>query len=224
MGSHAPKTMSSIGVSGTKSLISGVRPSVRLPSRMVASCVSEPYGLARPRRASSVRAMKVEATAPSPTQRTPSLPFAGTGGRAVLSTTLCSSRLKVQCCCLTSDVGKSLHNRNERQYGQDYNQCGDHHTVLPATDKGSRNPEQNDPLGALEDADGAVDSQALSPGSHVRDEEGRHDRDHAGDDRNLSQVHARRVRQVGRNADEGDAIADPVECRIVEGAELRGER
>src|SRR5688500_20395861 len=52
---------------------------------MVASWVREPIGRALPRRASSTPAMKVEATAPSPTQSTPSLPLAGAMVRGVVS-------------------------------------------------------------------------------------------------------------------------------------------
>ena len=77
MGSQAPNTMSSRAASGTKSLISGDRFSVRLPRRMVAIWVSEPMGLARPRRMLSTPAMKVVATAPRPGVRIPSLPEAG---------------------------------------------------------------------------------------------------------------------------------------------------
>ena len=51
--SQPPNTMSSSLASGTKSLISGERLSVRLPSRMVPICVSEPIGLASPRRMAS---------------------------------------------------------------------------------------------------------------------------------------------------------------------------
>ena len=63
--------------SGTKSLMSGVRPSVRLPRRTVASWVSEPIGCARPRFTASTPAIKVVLTAPIPGSRTPSLPSAG---------------------------------------------------------------------------------------------------------------------------------------------------
>ena len=77
IGSHAPKTMSWSGVSGTKSLMSGARCSVRLPRRTVAICVSEPIGWLSPRRTLSTPAMKVVATAPSPGVRMPSLPVAG---------------------------------------------------------------------------------------------------------------------------------------------------
>ena len=63
--------------SGTNSLISGDRPSVRLPSRMVPIWVSEPMGLEIPRRIASTPAMKVVATAPIPGVRMPSLPVAG---------------------------------------------------------------------------------------------------------------------------------------------------
>src|SRR5665213_1471491 len=77
MGSHAPNTRSSSLASGTKSLISGARFSVRLPSRMVAVCVIDPIGFASPRRILSTPAMNVVATAPRPGVRIPSLPEAG---------------------------------------------------------------------------------------------------------------------------------------------------
>ncbi len=73
--SQPPKTMSSSVASGTKSLIAGARPSVRLPRRMVPSCVSDPIGSDFFRRTRSTPAMNVVATAPMPTVRTPSFPF-----------------------------------------------------------------------------------------------------------------------------------------------------
>ena len=57
--------------------MSGTRFSVRVPSRIVPNCVSEPIGSPIPRRASSTPAMSVLVTAPSPTHRTPSFPSAG---------------------------------------------------------------------------------------------------------------------------------------------------
>jgi len=58
-------------------LIFGVLPSVRLPSRMVLSWVTEPMGLAMPRLMASTPAMKVVVTAPMPGMRIPSFPSAG---------------------------------------------------------------------------------------------------------------------------------------------------
>src|SRR6202167_831557 len=78
--SQPPNSRSSSLASGTKSLISGVRPSVRLPSRTVASCVRDPIGAPRPRLTASTPAMNVVLTAPIPGSRTPSLPFAGAIG------------------------------------------------------------------------------------------------------------------------------------------------
>src|ERR1700723_952599 len=75
--SQPAKTTSFKSASGTKSLISGELLSVRLPSRMVPICVSEPMGLASPRRTASTPAIIVVATAPRPTIITPSLPVAG---------------------------------------------------------------------------------------------------------------------------------------------------
>ena len=75
--SQPVKTMSFRSASGTKSLISGDLLSVRLPSRMVPICVSEPTGLASPRRTASTPAIMVVATAPRPTTITPNLPLAG---------------------------------------------------------------------------------------------------------------------------------------------------
>ncbi len=77
IGSQAPNTRSSRPASGTKSLISGDRFSVRLPSRIVAICVSEPIGFGLPRRMLSTPAMNVVATAPRPGVRMPSRPVAG---------------------------------------------------------------------------------------------------------------------------------------------------
>jgi hypothetical protein len=55
----------------------GDLPSVRFPSRIVASWVSEPIGAPNPRRTASTPAMKVEVTAPMPGIRMPSFPSAG---------------------------------------------------------------------------------------------------------------------------------------------------
>ena len=75
--SHAPHTMSSSFASGTKSFTIGLRFSVRLPRRMVPIWVIDPMGDPWPRFVSSTPAMRVEATAPRPTVRTPSFPSAG---------------------------------------------------------------------------------------------------------------------------------------------------
>src|SRR6266849_259185 len=75
--SQLPKTRFSSFSRGTKSWISGARPSVRLPKRIVPSCVSEPTGCAVFRRTKSTPAMNVVATAPIPTVSTPSFPFGG---------------------------------------------------------------------------------------------------------------------------------------------------
>src|SRR5712691_516422 len=75
--SQPPQTILSSFSSGTNSLMSGERPSVRLPRRMVPSCVSEPVGCATPFRTSSTPAIKVVLTAPMPGVRTPSLPLGG---------------------------------------------------------------------------------------------------------------------------------------------------
>ena len=82
--SHAPHTMSSSVASGTKSLTSGLRSSVRLPSRIVPICVRLPIGLPMPRLTSSTPAMRVEATAPRPTVSTPRRPVAGAISRFVM--------------------------------------------------------------------------------------------------------------------------------------------
>src|SRR5271165_5278907 len=55
----------------------GERLSVRLPRRMVASCVSDPTGAAMPRLIASTPAINVVETAPMPGINTPSLPSAG---------------------------------------------------------------------------------------------------------------------------------------------------
>src|SRR6267142_2557819 len=75
--SHPPKVRSFSSASGTNFLMSGERASVRLPSRMVPICVSDPTGCALPLRTSSTPAMKVVLTAPMPGSSTPSFPLAG---------------------------------------------------------------------------------------------------------------------------------------------------
>src|SRR6202045_2081501 len=71
------KTMASRLPRGTKSLMRGVRASVRLPRRMVPIWVVDPMGLAMPRRIASTPAMRVVATAPMPGIMMPSFPVAG---------------------------------------------------------------------------------------------------------------------------------------------------
>ena len=75
--SQPPKTKSLSGAKGTKSLISGERPSVRFPSRMVPICVTLPIGFPWPRNTSKTPAIKVLDTAPKPGMSTPSFPLAG---------------------------------------------------------------------------------------------------------------------------------------------------
>ena len=75
--SHPPNTMSSSEASGTRSFMSGVRPSVRLPKRIVPICVSEPIGRAIPLRTAMTPAMNVVLTAPRPTSMMPSFPLGG---------------------------------------------------------------------------------------------------------------------------------------------------
>src|SRR5512139_2473879 len=75
--SQPPKTMSSRWARSTKSLMRGERASVRLPRRMVPICVSDPIGCASPLRMARTPAMVVVLTAPRPTSRTPSFPWAG---------------------------------------------------------------------------------------------------------------------------------------------------
>src|SRR5258708_1521507 len=100
--SHPPNSGSSSFASGTKFLINGWGPSVRLPRRPVASCVGDPIGAPRPRLTASTPAMNVVLTAPKPGSSTPSLPSAGairTGPLVVklqrsLGSTLSESRRK----------------------------------------------------------------------------------------------------------------------------------
>src|SRR5216684_6646983 len=72
-----PNTKSFRSLSGTNFLISGDRPSVRFPSRIVLNCVSEPTGCALPLRTNSTPAINVVLTAPIPGNSTPNLPLGG---------------------------------------------------------------------------------------------------------------------------------------------------
>jgi SAM-dependent methyltransferase len=65
--------------------MSGVRPSVRLPRRIVPIWVSDPMGLARPFRIAITPAMVVVLTAPRPTSKMPSLPPAGSMDRPLVT-------------------------------------------------------------------------------------------------------------------------------------------
>src|ERR1700730_18028928 len=75
--SQPPNTSSSRCLNGTNFLINGERASVRLPSRIVLNCVSEPTGCAFPFLTSSTPAMNVVLTAPIPGKSTPNLPLGG---------------------------------------------------------------------------------------------------------------------------------------------------
>src|ERR1035438_4642170 len=75
--SQPVKTRSSSLAMGTKSLMSGLLASVRLPRRMVPIWVREPMGLASPLRTASTPAMSVVQTAPMPAVMIPSFPVAG---------------------------------------------------------------------------------------------------------------------------------------------------
>src|SRR5580704_15547127 len=73
--SHPPKVKSFNSASGTNFLTSGERPSVRLPSRIVPSWVSEPTGCALPFLTNSTPAINVVLTAPIPGVNIPSFPL-----------------------------------------------------------------------------------------------------------------------------------------------------
>src|ERR1035438_2870653 len=75
--SQQATSISDILASGTKSLMAGLRPPLRLPRRTVPNCVREPIGFPRPSLKASSPAMKVVVTAPMPGIKTPSLPSAG---------------------------------------------------------------------------------------------------------------------------------------------------
>ena len=85
-GSQPPKTRSSSSARGTNSLIRGLRFSSRLPSRMWAICATEPSGSSPVRREWRTPAITVDATAPMPGIKTPSLPVGGAIVRAVVMT------------------------------------------------------------------------------------------------------------------------------------------
>ena len=81
-------------------------------------------------------------------------------------------------------------------------------------------PRPIDPLGALGDAHLAVEAQPLGPRPGVRHQQRAEDGDHADDDGGDAIRDIRRQEQVRADADEGGAVADPIEGRVVEGAEL----
>ncbi len=98
IGSQPPNTMSSRPASGTNSRIIGLRFSSLVPRRMCAIWLIEPIGGWMPLRAAITPAMKVDATAPMPGVRTPSLPVAGAICRAVIRAMISHVSLRLPDC------------------------------------------------------------------------------------------------------------------------------
>src|SRR5436190_20008920 len=174
-GSQAANTRSSRAARGTNSLMSGARLSVRFPSRMVPIWVSEPIGLAAPRRTFSTPAMKVVATAPRPTQSTPSFPRAGAMRRAVCSATRSSFRESIQRGPLdvpgtrrlvrpvrgAEHVHEPLDDGDHRGGRQQRHQGLQHDGPGTRTHQEREEAEPQDPLGPLGDADLALETEPL---------------------------------------------------------------
>src|SRR6476620_10872589 len=186
--------MSSSAASGTKSLISGDRFSVRLPRRIVAIWVSDPIGLLWPRRTLSTPAMKVVATAPSPGVMMPSLPAAGRGVDAASEAEPCTylfsfeqrargavSRPEPRTCLglrarfrlfrsrgRRIDVCHALDHGDPGRYGQNDDDDGEHPSVEHEPEKGLWSGEEDDSLRALEHADLGVQAQCFGTRPRVR--------------------------------------------------------
>src|SRR6185312_13053585 len=160
--------MSLRSASGTNSLINGDRFSVRLPSRIVAICVSEPIGFECPRRILSTPAMKVVATAPRPGVRIPSVPPAGR--MVVEAKTMSPRELWPRARTTTAqpegffggepegrrvDAGvrlaihelHPLHDRDPRRHGEKHDDGSGHPAVECEPEERLRGREQHDPLG-----------------------------------------------------------------------------
>src|SRR6185369_1081468 len=207
IGSQAPNTMSSSAASGTKSLISGERFSVRLPRRIVAIWVSDPIGCVWPRRTLSTPAMKVVATAPSPGVMIPSLPVAGRGvdtasedepgtyllsfeqrarGAASRPEPRPSLGVRARFRLFRSrgrriDVGHALDHGDPGRYGQNDDDDGQHPPVEHEPEKGLRGGEEDHSLRALEHAHLGVQPECLGAGPGVGRQE-RPDQPHQADD------------------------------------------
>src|SRR6478736_7217430 len=194
-GSQAPKTMSLSSVRGTNSLISGARLSVRLPRRIVAIWVREPIGFDFPCRINSTPAMKVVATAPSPTLSTPSFPVAGfTARAAVFCPTLDSFVIwspGAKCAAWRSGrlgaLGllvhpeESLHHRDQREQRQDEEERREDDPPRPHPQEERRRPDPEDPLGPLRDPHLSVEPQPLRTRARVRHQQRGEHPDHAED-------------------------------------------
>src|SRR5690349_22306924 len=189
--------MSSRAASGTKSLISGERFSVRLPRRIVAIWVSDPIGCVWPRRMLSTPAMKVVATAPRPGVMMPSLPVAGRGMETASEdepgTYLLSFEQRARGAVSRPeprpglgvrarfrlfrprgrriDVGHALDHGDPGRYGQNDDDDGQHPPVEHEPEEGLRRGEENDSLGPLEHPHFGVQPESLGPGPGVRRQE-----------------------------------------------------
>src|SRR5688500_16000311 len=172
MGSQPPKTRSSSVASGTSSLMSGFRFSVRLPSRMCASCVSDPIGSARPRRTASTPAIKVVATAPIPGKRMPNRPEAGSIFVPLIDS---GSRYSKECSVErhAAPVLPNPHNAlNCRQIGGDGENEDDGLESKPIplpTEKERGCADQHHSLGAGHEADPTVQPKRLRAAPSIAD-------------------------------------------------------
>ncbi len=85
-----------------------------------------------------------------------------------------------------------------------------------------RHAQQEDPLGPLDQSHLAIQPQSFRTGPRVRDQEGRHDGDHADNDPEFAEGHGsgRRQQVEHRDTHERGAVTHPVEGRVVERPEL----
>src|SRR4051812_4319323 len=237
--------MSSSFASGTKSLMSGERLSVRLPRRMVAICVSDPIGFDLPRRTLSTPAMNVVATAPRPGVRMPSLPVAGATPerdsfkrRFLLCSSTPNGALGVfgQCCGpldrklerlrggavtgLVIDVCNALNHGDPGADRDDENDGLEYQPVQRQTEKRLRGRKKRDALGALDHPHLRIETERLGPrasiGGHERADAAGHAHEH-----HEGAAVCRTQRIECRQAYEDRSVSKSIERRIEKRSERR---
>jgi len=122
---------------------------------------------------------------------------------------------------MSVDIHESLDHGDDRRRGQQRRDALEHQRVRTGPHDQRGPAEQDDPLRPLGDADLTLDAQTFRPRPGIGDQERSKDGHHAGDHRRNPIRHVRRGQEESADPDERGAVPDPIECRVVEGAELR---